>query len=764
MIKNNTKTDRITILFLIDSFRGMGGAEKNVLLLSQELNKRDYRCIVCCLKGGWLKTRLRQKGVQVVDLRIKRIYNARGITQLFKLIKFIRHEDVRLIVTYHEASDFLGLMAAKLTGRPIISQRRDMGHNLKKRHIIMYRILNSLFDRIITVSNAVKQIIVDREKTPSGKIVVINNGIEHQAFFRKESSTLGLKSQFGINPSERVVGMVADIRRIKGHRFFIEAASLISKKISNVKFLLVGGNFQEDDYSFRNVQEMASQHQLSEKLVYIGPSDNIPQALSIFDIAVLSSLNEGFPNTILEYMAAGKPIVATNVGGNPEIVVHRQTGLLVPPRNPEALASATLQLLKNQELAERMGKMGKKRVESLFPLVRMVDSYDFVYKSVLNSKKGRLVPWEVFNRGAIKLAKIAAGWLFYYSGLFHVFTALQSRVSALSQIKILAYHRVNNEQPYSPGLTVSVSNFTEQIKFLKRHNIVPLNEAVEMLRSGNKTPLNAIVITFDDGYRDNYSNAFPVLRRFNIPATIFLSVTNVNMHEDFWVDWVIKAVECNSKEVMDLTRLGLAKYRARNLREKEKTIQDILSRIKKLDRESAQRLIDYLRSEFLQFPSKIMYSEGPKILSWEEIKEMRKHNISFGSHSMNHVILTKLPLHEAAYQINKSKRVIEEKLGEEIHSFAYPNGSAEDFNREIVNLIEDSGYSCACTLIPGSNKTNADIYALRRYCVTEGMSTGFFGTFSPPLFALELSGFPFLLKNITRRLRLELLPLSRLLP
>jgi glycosyltransferase involved in cell wall biosynthesis len=179
------------------------------------------------------------------------------------------------------------------------------------------------------------------------------------------------------------VGLIANLRSIKGIKYFIEAASIISKTDSRVKFLIIGENFNEPGCTREEMELFAKKCNVDNNVHFLGKRTDIADIISIMDIGVVASLSEGFSNTILEYMAASKPVVATNVGGNKEAVVHNETGLLVSPESAIALAEAILSILKDKEMAFRYGAAGRKRVEEKFRLEKMIGQYEGLFDSVL---------------------------------------------------------------------------------------------------------------------------------------------------------------------------------------------------------------------------------------------------------------------------------------------------------------------------------------------------------------------------------------------
>ena len=374
---------KTTILYIMDTFTNLAGAEKNLYEVVTLLDKKKYKPIVYILSSGKVIHILEQKDISTRDLGIKRIYGFKALREGIKLIKFIKKEKVKIVVTYHEGSDFWGGMIAKLAGVPvIISSRRDMGYKLKKRHIFFYKLINNfIFDKIITVSEAVKNILIEKQNILPKKINTIYNGVEINKFSKKQD-ILGIKKELGFKSIAPVVGIIAGLRPIKGHKYFLEAASIVLKEIPEVQFLIVG-------YIFKNVGkdnplEVAKKLRITDNVVFTGERSDIPELLSVMDISVLSSLSEGFSNTILESMAAGKPVVATNVGGNPEVVSDNETGILVPPANSQMLAKAMLYLLKNKELAQKMGEAGRKRIEEFFSLKRMTENTEKLYDVLLS--------------------------------------------------------------------------------------------------------------------------------------------------------------------------------------------------------------------------------------------------------------------------------------------------------------------------------------------------------------------------------------------
>ncbi len=364
----------------------MFGSERNLFTLSLGLSKSGHQTIIFILCFSSLKDKLEDKGIRVYDLNVRKIYNFHGLKQIIKIIRFVKREKIDIIVTYHEISDITGFIIGMATGVPVISNRRDMGFQLKRRHVLIYKIINRYFNKIITNSEAIKSMIVKKQNISPSKILTIYNGLD-LSIFNKPLNIRSLKDELSIKADDKVVGKIASIRPIKGHKYFIEAAYLVLKEIPNTKFILVGCDAMESKAYFESLKKQINELGMNDNFVYLGYRSDIPQILSIMDISVLSSLSEGFSNTIIESMFAGVPVVATDVGGNSEAIDNKINGYLVPPADSKRLAECIINLLKYPNLAKIMGANGRKKVKELFSLDIMLKKHLDLYKQVISAKR-----------------------------------------------------------------------------------------------------------------------------------------------------------------------------------------------------------------------------------------------------------------------------------------------------------------------------------------------------------------------------------------
>jgi glycosyltransferase involved in cell wall biosynthesis len=372
---------RKRILIITDVFKKIGGSERNIIQLLHGMDQRKFEAYVVCYYSGELALAMRAEGFQIYGLRRGGIYSIEGVRNIIFLYRLIRKEKMDLLLTYHEGSDFLGLVLSKLCALPIISNRRDMGYKTRLSHRVAYKLFGRYFDGVITVSNAVRSQVIKRGWFKDGKVWSIHNGInveEYNDHVNRES----IKRSIGIEANRCIVGLIGNIKKIKGIRYFLGAASLICARKSGIEFVIIGNDLNETGNSMKDMKLLAQEMNIADRIHFLGGRKDIADLISIFDVAVISSLSEGFSNVLLEYMACAKPVVATDVGGNREAVIHGETGLLVPSENSHKLAEAINVLLDNEDMALRYGMAGRKRVEEQFTLKTMIRKYENMFEDI----------------------------------------------------------------------------------------------------------------------------------------------------------------------------------------------------------------------------------------------------------------------------------------------------------------------------------------------------------------------------------------------
>jgi len=374
-------------MYLIDTYistpdkPSMGGAEKQLYLLASSLNQEEFRPIVVQLSSdnSLPSTTSNLSNLEILHLPTQRLYGLNGFRQTVRLLLLAKKRRVDIIHTFFEKSEVMGWLTARLAGIPIwITSRRDLGFKRKRIYDRIFRLTVNDCKKCVANCNAIKDQIFEQNGLERETMDVIYNGLD-LAGYQELLDSESLRRDLGLENGTPLVGMIANFNfEIKGHVYFLGAAKKILEKVHNVKFVLVGDGILRPRY-----EEVARELRIEKSVYFLGKRTDVPTIISNLDVSVLSSTNEGFSNVIMESMAAGKPVVATNVGGSKEMVTDGVTGYLVPPADSQSMANAIINLLQNPDKAVTMGSAGRKVVQEKFTLEAMVKSYERLYKSLV---------------------------------------------------------------------------------------------------------------------------------------------------------------------------------------------------------------------------------------------------------------------------------------------------------------------------------------------------------------------------------------------
>ncbi|MFH1891806.1 MAG: polysaccharide deacetylase family protein [Candidatus Zixiibacteriota bacterium] len=351
------------------------------------------------------------------------------------------------------------------------------------------------------------------------------------------------------------------------------------------------------------------------------------------------------------------------------------------------------------------------------------------------------------NRILKSLIKYIFCFVAYYCGLVFLSRVFFRSRSAL----ILTYHRVLSEDEMArcisqPGMVVSADSFRWQMEYLNRTcSVVSLSELIDSVGAGHNND-RICAVTFDDGWQDVYVNAYPILRAMNLSATVFLTTGFIGTKRLFWPERLTAALLPDStiseqaleqlseidKQCAELVREVGTHSDRKSRTERIDFLIERLKLLKLADREAFVKTIDQISDE----PGRS--EESRHLLNWDEVAEMKAGGISFGSHTVNHVLLTKVSLDEAEREIRESKTDLENKLGEPVDLFAYPNGN---WNEAVRDMVRDIGFRAAVIAANRRNSRETDPYLFGRLNIHEGMSLSPWKRFSRALFACETSRF-----------------------
>ncbi len=371
----------IRVLYLHE-FRRMGGAERALLCLADAIRQVRVEPLVLWPQKDAAFAWLASRGIRVVPLRVPRWRHGLALPLLPLFLARLRRvlfpADVDLIHVNNYRSAPFGRIVSRWAGVPCVCHVREM---ITAKAIRQYRLLSS--NALIAVAEAVGHALLGGG-IPADRVTVVHSGITpHDA--PPEAATIALRGRLGISPHNPVLGIVAHILPHKGYDDLVQALTLLTERLPHAKCLVMG--MAPRERYLRKLLQLADRLSVRDRLIVAGFQEDVVPFLHAMDVFVLPSRTEGLPITILEAMAAGKPVVATTAGGIPEVVRDGETGLLVPPGDPGRLAEAVMLLLEGPALAKAMGQAGRKRVSSLFTLEGEAEQTAMVYRKVLAAPK-----------------------------------------------------------------------------------------------------------------------------------------------------------------------------------------------------------------------------------------------------------------------------------------------------------------------------------------------------------------------------------------
>ncbi|MDQ3179516.1 MAG: glycosyltransferase [Acidobacteriota bacterium] len=377
------------VLQFIGSFR-QGGSERQAVQLARLLHDDgNFRVFVACLDAaGSLRQEIEKLGInEIPEFKLKSFYDANFLRQINLCAKFIKRNEISIVHTHDFYTNIFGMLAASLACVPVrIASKRETLSKTKKQLLIERQVFRSC-DKILANAEAVKRFLIE-SGVSAEKIVTIYNGLD----LARLTPAPNLKReeilrQFGLPYAEKIkfITIVANLRSdVKNHRMFLQAAKEVEENFRNVAFVLAGeGELTE------SLKTLAKDLRIEKDTYFIGRCAQVAELLFISDVCVLSSKSEGFSNSILEYMSAAKPVVATDVGGASEAIINNQTGFLVESGDDEAMANRLIELLQNPELAKQFGNSGRERVEKHFSPAAQLAKTSELYDKLLSEKARR---------------------------------------------------------------------------------------------------------------------------------------------------------------------------------------------------------------------------------------------------------------------------------------------------------------------------------------------------------------------------------------
>jgi glycosyltransferase involved in cell wall biosynthesis len=304
---------------------------------------------------------------------------------MYKLVKRIRSHKIDVIISYHEKSDISNFLIKKLFGKRIISisSKRDLGFKLNGRLRQLIKYITPKFDAVTAPSNSIKEWLIDDFKLDKDNIHVIKNGVDLSSYpVITENEKLLIKSQLNIPQVSRLMTSVGSLKSVKGHKYLLQSfATFLQRSKDDWLLVLLG-----DGELRGELESQAHELRIQGSVLFTGYQTNVPKWLLASDLMVSATLSEGLSNALIEGCAAGCPVVATNVGGNPEIVRHGYNGLLVESESPEEMSEALIKLTESESLQGVMSVNSRNQALTEFSNTSMVDSLEALYLGYKNRK------------------------------------------------------------------------------------------------------------------------------------------------------------------------------------------------------------------------------------------------------------------------------------------------------------------------------------------------------------------------------------------
>lgn len=367
------------ILYIIRNM-AVGGSETSLLAVLKKLDKREFQVDVLSIyEGGALQLELENIGVKTYVMRFKSFHD---IASYFRLIRFIRRNKYDIIHTKLFHADIVGRICGRIAGTPKIFSTIGNAHEWEvegtwkqKLKCAVFRLSSKANTRIFAVSKNIRSLLTRKVGIDEKSVEVMYNGVDLSEFDVRSNSMAEVRTQLGLPRDVHLVGAVGTLNQNKNHRLLIEAASRVLRERQDVFFVFVGRGDQSQ------LRTLASTLGVLEHILFLGLRRDIRDILNALDIYVITSLSEGLSNSLIEAMAMSKPVIATSVGGNPEIINDPEVGILIPVNRPDLLAEHILDLLANPDKAMRYGENARKRVMQEFDLNLTVSRHEAFYRA-----------------------------------------------------------------------------------------------------------------------------------------------------------------------------------------------------------------------------------------------------------------------------------------------------------------------------------------------------------------------------------------------
>jgi glycosyltransferase involved in cell wall biosynthesis/peptidoglycan/xylan/chitin deacetylase (PgdA/CDA1 family) len=499
--------------------------------------------------------------------------------------------------------------------------------NIINKHWLRAKITFPLSDIIIGNSKAG----LVAYKAPQSKSFCIHNGFNFERNNNLISDEL-IRRQFNIN-TKYVIGMVASYSKNKDYKTYFDAAKILLEKRKDITFLAIGGDTDSTSAKSHISNEYCEFFRL------LGKKSDIESYINALDISVLSTFTEGISNSILEYMALGKPVIATSGGGTNEIIIDNETGFLISRSNPGELAEKIEILLQNKELRFKMGAAGKERIKTFFSIDNMVNNYFALYNKILTR---------------LSIKKINAFEKLFREVLAFILIQIHYVVKSKHEGILSIYFHNPSKGLFDKILNWLISKGYKFVSIKELENIIYQKINTEKL----------VFICFDDGWKGNL-DLLESIKKYKVPTVIFVPADIVKEGNYWWEYIYIKGQQKFSgfKKLADFKRLPEVTFRE--------------------------------KIAILKYNYRLKRS----CVTLDELKKISDNEfITIGSHTVTHPILINCSYETQIQELMESKQILSQWLNKDVEYLAYPNG---DYNDDTLEIAKKCGYKLGFTTNPG---------------------------------------------------------------
>ncbi|QWR77734.1 glycosyltransferase family 4 protein [Candidatus Magnetomonas plexicatena] len=346
----------------------LGGQEKRVLAEAIGMKDRGHTVVIACRKHAKLLPEAQKSGIECIAMPFSSSFD---VITMVKLYQYIKTKKFDIVNTHSGKDSWVGGIAAKLAGVPALVRTRHINIPLRRN---LLNFIHYLPQSFITCGDTMRENLVNNCGFPETKVVSIPTGVEER-FFKVERTPELKKSLFNLPPDSIVISNVGVLRGVKGHEVTLKAVKKVVSEIPHAVFLFAG-----DGPKKNSLLKLSEELGITRNVLFAGYIKDVTTVFAVTDVSVLSSHSEGIPQSILQSMAAGVPVVATRVGGVPEIIENEKTGLLIPPNDHEALSAAIIRLINNPTVCNNLISNAREFVLKNHSIEVMLDKTELLYK------------------------------------------------------------------------------------------------------------------------------------------------------------------------------------------------------------------------------------------------------------------------------------------------------------------------------------------------------------------------------------------------